>query len=85
MVYRKGEFQLSKLDRFYPFHVAVLIHRDDQRERFDYFGELDAAYRAMGEAPRQRSIGRGPIRHHLRLKHGGGSAGLPSQVRRLQD
>jgi hypothetical protein len=63
MAYHKGEFQLSTLDRFYPFHVAVLIHRESQRERFVFYGELDAFYRAMNEAPRQRSIGYGPTEH----------------------
>jgi hypothetical protein len=63
MAYHKGEFQLSTLDRFYPFHVAVLIHRESQRERFTFYGELDAGYRAMNEAPRQRSIGYGPTEH----------------------
>jgi hypothetical protein len=59
----KGEFQLSTLDRFYPFHVAVLVCRESKRGRFVFYGELDAAYRAMNEAPWQRSIGRGETEH----------------------
>ena len=63
MVYRKGEFQLSSLDRFYPFHVAVLLHREDRRERFAFYGELDAFYRTLSDAPRFNGIGQGPAEH----------------------
>ncbi|GLS18124.1 hypothetical protein GCM10007874_11400 [Labrys miyagiensis] len=63
MVYRKGEFHLSTLDRFYPFHVAILIHRESPRERFAFYGELDAFYRSMNEAPRFNCIGRGQTEH----------------------
>ena len=59
----RGEFQLSTLDRFYPFHVAVLIHRESQRERFTFYGELDAFYGSMNEAPRFNGIGRGETEH----------------------
>jgi hypothetical protein len=66
MVYRKGEFQLSTLDRFYPFHVATpLPHHETarHRERFLLIGELDAFYRTLDDAKRQNGIGRGPTEH----------------------
>ena len=63
MVYRKGEFQLSTHDRFYPFHVAVPLHRESKRERFVFHAELEAFHRAKNEAPRQHSIGRGETEH----------------------
>lgn len=63
MARRAGEFKLSTLDRFYPFHVAVLLHRADRSERFRWYGEMDAFYRSMNEAPRQNSFGRGETEH----------------------
>jgi hypothetical protein len=63
MVYRKGEFQLSTLDRFYPFHVAVLLYREDRSERFTFYGEVTAFYRTLSDARLQQGIGQGATEH----------------------
>jgi hypothetical protein len=66
MVYRKGEFQFSTLDRFYPYHLAVPLtawERLGYRNRYDYVGALDALYMTLSDAPRHHSIGRGETEH----------------------
>ncbi|MFC2248566.1 hypothetical protein ACETRX_02960 [Labrys portucalensis] len=60
MVYRKGEFQPSRLDREYLFHVALPTPKGVPN-----FHEVDEFVRTFGGAPRHHSVGEWAIHHTI--------------------
>lgn len=61
MVYRKGEFQLSRLDYAYPFHVALPTPNGAVTSWHD----VDEFVRTSGGAPRHHAIGEWAIHHTI--------------------
>ncbi|MFC2248700.1 hypothetical protein ACETRX_03660 [Labrys portucalensis] len=61
MVYRKGEFQLSRLDYAYPFHIA--LHTPNGA--VPNWHEVDEFSRSFGGAPRHHTVGEWAIHHTI--------------------